>query len=805
MSRKTICLNMIVKNESKIIRETLVNICKYIKLDYWVISDTGSSDNTIDIIKSFFKEKEIPGEMHVNTWKDFGHNRSIALELAYNKTDYVFIFDADDKILGNFKLPVLKSDQYFLTFGENDIKYDRSILVNNRKKWIFKGVLHEFIHSDEQINEKTTIEGDYYILSGRTSNRNQDANKYKRDAEILEKAFNDKNTEAGLLPRYSFYLAQSYKDNSDVSNAIKWYTKTLDLNGWVQEKYYSCVMLGDLHLQQGNDKDALKFWLKSIEYDSERIDGIVKACEWAYTNSNHCLVNALYHRFRKYNKNPQGKLFIFYHLYNYRLEYYNSISSFYVNDKQSGYESCKNIMLYKGYKWEHTFSNFMYYFDYFKKDKDELLVNKIKEYLLNRAISFSKRKDLWGKIKDYLKKHKKVWREIDREMGKNHIIKKNEYSSSNKILIYTGLMYFPWNDSYMETHPLGGAEKAVVYLSRNLPKNYDIYISGTVKDEIKDNITYIHHDKLQDLLDKEVFHTIIVSRYVYFFVKYFNIKCYQLLLSAHDSTGFINNMYRSITIDDILRDNNEHIDKVVSLTSWHSNNIISRHPYLSNKINIINNGIDISKFPKNKEKVKNKFIWSSCSERGLHILLNLWEDILQKLPDATLDICSYNTFPKTDADRKMLEIINKHSSIIHHGKLDTTQLYDLMNISEYWLYTNTFPETSCITGMEMLMSNVICIYYPLAGLVDTVGKYGIQVEKGDEIETILSLTEKQKVEIIEKGKQYALKCSWRNRAKEWSKMLNLDNNFIKIINLTRRTDRKNKMKQKLESNKRKME
>ena len=55
MSKKTICLNMIVKNESHIIRETLVNICKYVKLDYWVISDTGSSDNTIDIIKSIFK------------------------------------------------------------------------------------------------------------------------------------------------------------------------------------------------------------------------------------------------------------------------------------------------------------------------------------------------------------------------------------------------------------------------------------------------------------------------------------------------------------------------------------------------------------------------------------------------------------------------------------------------------------------------------------------------------------------------------------------------------------------------------
>lgn len=40
---------MIVKNESKIIAETLHNISKYI--DYWIISDTGSTDNTIDYEK----------------------------------------------------------------------------------------------------------------------------------------------------------------------------------------------------------------------------------------------------------------------------------------------------------------------------------------------------------------------------------------------------------------------------------------------------------------------------------------------------------------------------------------------------------------------------------------------------------------------------------------------------------------------------------------------------------------------------------------------------------------------------------
>ena len=78
------CLNMIVKNESHVIRETFDNLLKYIPFDYWVISDTGSTDGTQDIIKNYFKEKNIAGELVFHEWKDFGHNRTMALEAAYN-------------------------------------------------------------------------------------------------------------------------------------------------------------------------------------------------------------------------------------------------------------------------------------------------------------------------------------------------------------------------------------------------------------------------------------------------------------------------------------------------------------------------------------------------------------------------------------------------------------------------------------------------------------------------------------------------------------------------------------------------
>ncbi|WEI04112.1 glycosyltransferase [Acinetobacter johnsonii] len=59
----SICLNMIVKNESHIIEETLENICQHIQLAYWVISDTGSTDNTVEIIENFFEKKKIAGEI----------------------------------------------------------------------------------------------------------------------------------------------------------------------------------------------------------------------------------------------------------------------------------------------------------------------------------------------------------------------------------------------------------------------------------------------------------------------------------------------------------------------------------------------------------------------------------------------------------------------------------------------------------------------------------------------------------------------------------------------------------------------
>ena len=135
---KTVCLNMIVKNESHVIEKTLENICSKINFAYWVIVDTGSTDNTKEIITNFFKKKNIKGELHDTEWRDFAYNRTDALNKAFNKTDYVFIFYADDEIEGELIFPELKCDMYYLISGKTFV-YKRALLISNRIKILICG------------------------------------------------------------------------------------------------------------------------------------------------------------------------------------------------------------------------------------------------------------------------------------------------------------------------------------------------------------------------------------------------------------------------------------------------------------------------------------------------------------------------------------------------------------------------------------------------------------------------------------------------------------------------------------------
>ena len=276
--KKTICLNMIVKNEAAIIWDTLENIIAHISLDYYVISDTGSDDNTAEIIEQFFAEKGIKGEIHHDEWVSFAHNRNCALQRAQGKTDYVLLFDADDRFEGNFVLPEeLTSDRYYFRMANNisgSNVYFRTLMFRNDGSFYWRGVLHEFVEQRKKTVVEQKIFGDYYVISGRFGARSNNPQKYLQDALTLEKAFYSPEDE-DLKDRYAFYTAQSYRDADMYEKAIEWYAIRANLGGWYEEVYHSLLQISLLKIELNAPLDEIqRLLLATYEYRPQRAESL---------------------------------------------------------------------------------------------------------------------------------------------------------------------------------------------------------------------------------------------------------------------------------------------------------------------------------------------------------------------------------------------------------------------------------------------------------------------------------------------------------------------------------------------------
>ncbi len=895
-NNKTICLNMIVKNEAHIIASTLENICNYVHFDYWVIVDTGSTDDTKQMIRDFFESKNIKGELHETDWKNFGFNRSDALSKAFNKTDYLFVFDADDLIVGDFILPLeLNKDGYHLKFG-NNFSYVRLLLVNNRLHWKFMGVLHEYIIcTNENYNcILDNIGGNYHIVSGKSGARSNNPNKYRDDALILEKAYKDAvEMKDDIMVRYSFYCAQSYKDAGIAAKAIEWYKKRISHGGWNQEVFYSYITIGQLYAEMNNIESAFYYWTLSFDADPERCEGIYYIIKHCREKGNF---NVAFHYYTWIEKNKTRnlihKLFVTEDIYKYLLDYEFTIIACYIDQHKNAIQSFHTLFKYANANEmsislkENIVSNLQFYMNFIDSENPQFFYDYlvfVKQIYLETG-SFKKHivditdrmNDKFAPLSNYskddvqlhddgveldaAKNTKELLQKYDcyhgqdffgsdilqignkslfdqlliaekmsdcvcfntlgyfkKEMDvnrmnnlngcnlyvkkkylleknscnkiKQNIIKCKKYKSSNKILFYVGYSHpeYRWNKTTSLTTPMGGSEKALSYLIEKFPKNYDIYVCGDVIEEECGNIHFVNFSKIKNIVEKNEFHTVILSRYIEFIVNH-TFKCYKLYVWAHD-TCIRSLSEKNNDANKIIKCCIDKIEGCICLTNWHKEYFSKEYTVLENKIFTINNGIELNHFPKPQTKIKNTFVYTSRSERGLQRVLELWESISKNITDAHLSISSYNVFP--DPNNKIDFIleheIKKYSNVDHLGKLNEKDLYDLMNTTEYWLYPTNFFETSCITAMEMLKSRVICLYYPIGGLVDTMNNHGIQLVEGEEVNQIIRLTESEKQDIIVKGEKYADTCSWENRYKQWDELLFYDQHNKmsqpKILNL----------------------
>jgi glycosyltransferase involved in cell wall biosynthesis len=255
------CLVMIVRNEASVIARCLESVKRYIS--YWVIADTGSIDATKEIVREILED--IPGELHEDCWKDFGHNRTINIQRSRGKGDYLLLMNADEvlNVAGDFP-STLEAEAYLIRY-EGDLDYHVPLLVRSDVNWYYEGSTHEHIAADRpfQAFKMPQLTMTHFYDGGMRKE------KYQRDIDLLEKEVAAKPENA----RAVFYLAQSYRDIGSYARAMELYERRATMGGWDEEVWYAAYQVGRMrHLLGMAWPLVLDAYLAAYAYRPARLE-----------------------------------------------------------------------------------------------------------------------------------------------------------------------------------------------------------------------------------------------------------------------------------------------------------------------------------------------------------------------------------------------------------------------------------------------------------------------------------------------------------------------------------------------------
>lgn len=343
-----ICLTMIVKNESKIITRCLDQVKEIV--DCICICDTGSEDNTVEIIEDFLQKNHIPGKVYHHDWKDFGYNRNLSVkasvellnELHFSLPEtYLLLLDADMllKITPEFHKAQLRENGYVILQKSYDISYYNIRLIKASLPWQCLGVTHEYwaCHAKRSSEKLHTL----WIDDRGDGGSKED--KFERDIKLLQKGLEKEPYNA----RYTFYLAQSYMCINQHEEAISWYQKRIALGGWEEEVWYAKYKIGSIYEKLEQWDLAEQWYLDAYEYLPSRAEPLVKmACN--YRMRREFELAYFFAKMAKKIPYPEKHLlFVEDAVYDYKIDEELSISSYYASHKEEGFAANERLIMNK--------------------------------------------------------------------------------------------------------------------------------------------------------------------------------------------------------------------------------------------------------------------------------------------------------------------------------------------------------------------------------------------------------------------------------------------------------------------------
>jgi len=377
----TICLNMIVKNESKIITRLFDSVLPII--DCYCICDTGSTDNTVTIITEYFKNKGVPGKVVIEPFKNFCHNRNFALQSCLNMADYVLLMDADMVLeINNFNKKILRNiDYFYILQGSDDFYYQNVRIVKNDGLYSYSGVTHEYINTPANSCSFNLEKNVLFIRDHGDGGSKHD--KFERDIRLLTEGIREEPDNG----RYYFYLANSYHDSGHFEKAIGFYLKRIQIGGWKEEVWYSYYRIGTCYKHLNKFSDALFYWMEGYNFYPERLEGVYEIIKHYRIESKHKLANMFYEISKKIldkNISRSGYLFLHDDVYRSRIYYEYTIIAAYVGVKNINDE----VILFLNHsnndsEINNLFQNMKFYNDILQQTSKITLDNKITQMINN--------------------------------------------------------------------------------------------------------------------------------------------------------------------------------------------------------------------------------------------------------------------------------------------------------------------------------------------------------------------------------------------------------------------------------------
>ncbi len=338
---------LMVKNEEPAMELTLQPLVDAGITDF-LIYDTGSTDQTIQVTQNFFIKNDITNfVIEQAEWVDFSTCRNRALQLAeqyFSDATFMLMLDAE-WILHNGE-ELLKfckehehSDEnlYGIKVSVHNYQIDYVRLIRCGQNVRFQGRVHEFIDDKGYENVPNSV---YFEWERSDYGKQKSEFRWLRDLDILlEDLQNDPENS-----RTVFYLAQTYFCLHDWHNAAKWYEKRATMQGWDEETYVALFTLAQAYQNLKNYDQMIFNYLEAFSFRPIRAEPLIELAKYyfAIESYNLCYLFARYACTIPMPKYDAALL----NVYAYTFERYNILSAvaYYQSDFGLGYQATQKAL-----------------------------------------------------------------------------------------------------------------------------------------------------------------------------------------------------------------------------------------------------------------------------------------------------------------------------------------------------------------------------------------------------------------------------------------------------------------------------